>query len=95
MAVLHLIDRKGLREQSSTFYGEMKNAAAALKALKKRKARGSKENDHEADDEQSDKVPEADKVEETESQDIFKDAKAKWCGARLRGPKTLKTSHFQ
>ena len=81
MAVLHLIDRKGLREQSSTFYGEMKNATAALKALKKRKARESKENDREADDEQSDEVSEADKLEESQSQDIFKDAKAKYVKA--------------
>jgi hypothetical protein len=81
VAVLHLIDCKGLREQSSMFYGEMKNAAAALKALKKRKARESMENDSEADDEQSDEVSEADKVEEIQSQDIFKDAKAKYAKA--------------
>jgi hypothetical protein len=81
VAVLHLIDCKGLREQSSTFYGEMKNAAAALKALKTRKARESKENDREADEEPSDEASEADKVEETQSQDIFKDAKAKYVKA--------------
>ncbi len=65
VAVLHLIDRKGLREQTTKFYWEMKNATAALKALKKRIARVSKEKDHEADEEQSDEMSEADKVEET------------------------------
>jgi hypothetical protein len=35
MAVLGLIDRKGLREQSTTFYGEMKNANTAILALKR------------------------------------------------------------
>ncbi len=39
VAVLGLIDRKGLREQSTTFYEEMKNANTALIALK-RKALG-------------------------------------------------------
>jgi hypothetical protein len=61
MAVLGLIDRKGLRDQSMTFYGEMKNANAALLALK-RKARESKKDksprkDQEADDEQSEASP--------------------------------------
>ena len=60
----------------------MKNATAAIKALKKRKqARASKENDSEADEEQSEGVSEADKVEETQSQDIFKEAKAKYVKA--------------
>jgi hypothetical protein len=35
VAVLGLIDHKGLQEQSTTFYGEMKNANAALLALKR------------------------------------------------------------
>jgi hypothetical protein len=81
VAVLGLIDRKGLREQTTKFYGEMKNATAALKALKKRIARASKENDHEADEEQSVEMSEADKVEETQSQEIFKDSKAKYAKA--------------
>jgi hypothetical protein len=34
VAVLGLIDRKGLQEQTTTFYGEMKNATTALKALR-------------------------------------------------------------
>ncbi len=42
VAVLGLIDRKGLREQTTKFYGEMKNATVALKALKKCIARASK-----------------------------------------------------
>ena len=79
MAVLHLIDRKGLREQSSTSYGEMRNATAALKALKKRNAPESKDG---ADDEQSEEeLSEADKVELTQSQGIFKEAKAKYMKA--------------
>ncbi len=81
VAVLGLIDRKGLREQTTKFYGEMKNATAALKALKKRIARASKEKDQEADEEQSVEMSEADKVEETQSQDIFKDSKAKYVKA--------------
>ena len=67
VAVLHLIDRKGLREQSSKFYGEMRNATAALKALKKRKDPKSTDG---ADDEASEEESEADKVEQAQSQDI-------------------------
>ncbi len=33
VAVLGLIDRKGLRDQSTTFYREMRNTNAALLAL--------------------------------------------------------------
>ena len=67
VAVLGLIDRKGLREQSMMFYGEMKNVNAALLALK-RKARVCKKDkspqkDQEADNEQSDESPQADKVQ--------------------------------
>jgi hypothetical protein len=79
VAVLGLIDRKGLREQSTTFYGEMKNASAALLALK-RKARESKKDrspqkDHEADEERSNEAPEADAIEKKQSQDILNNAK--------------------
>ena len=77
VAVLHLIDRKGLREQSKTFYGEMRNATAALQALKKRIA----ESKDEANDEASEEESEADKVEQTQSQDIFKEAKSKYVKA--------------
>ena len=79
VAVLHLIERKGLREQTKTFYGEMRNATAALQALQKRKALESKDG---ADDEQSkEELSEADKVELTQSQGIFKDAKSKYVKA--------------
>jgi hypothetical protein len=79
VAVLHLIERKGLREQTKTFYGEMRNATAALQALQKRKALESKDG---ADDEQSEEeLSEADKVELTQSQGIFKDSKSKYVKA--------------
>ncbi len=67
VAVLHLIDRKGLREQSSTFYGEMRNANAALK--RKAKAASKEKDQSEADEEQSDEATEAEEV--TEEADKF------------------------
>jgi hypothetical protein len=89
VAVLHLIDHKGLREQSSTFYGEMRNANAALKALKRKAKTASKEKDQsEADEEQSDEATEAedvteeaDKFEKTQSLEILKTAKLQYAKA--------------
>jgi hypothetical protein len=49
--------------------------------LRKRIAHVSKEKDQEADEEQSVGMSEMDKVEETQSQEIFKDAKAKYVKA--------------
>ena len=85
VAVLGLIDRKGLREQSMTFYGEMKNANAALLAPK-RKARESKKDkspqkDQKADDEQSEESPQADVVEKNQSLEILKNAKKQYAAA--------------
>ncbi len=68
VAVLGLIDRKGLREQSTAFYGEIKNANTAILALK-RKALASKDKcppkDQEADEEQFNEAPEADAIEKS------------------------------
>jgi len=85
VAVLGLIDRKGLREQSTTFYGEMRNANTALIALK-RKARESKKDkspqkDHKADEEQSNEAPEADAIEKKQSLEILKNAKKQYAAA--------------
>jgi hypothetical protein len=85
VAVLDLIDRKRFQEQSTTFYGEMKNANAALLALKC-KARESKKDksprkDQEADDEQSDESPQANVVEKNQFLEILKNAKKHYAAA--------------
>ena len=78
-----------LQELSSTFYGEMRNANAALKALKRKAKAVSKEKDQsEADEEQSDEATEAEEVteeadefEKTQSLEILKTAKLQYAKA--------------
>ena len=70
VAVLGLIDRKGLREQSNTFYGERGDEKHKCGNISlKRKALASKDKcppkDQEADEEQSNEAPEADAIEKS------------------------------
>ena len=71
VAVLGLIDHKGLREQSTTSYGEMRNATAAILALKRKALESKKDKspkkDQKADDEQTDEDPQGDVLEKDQS----------------------------
>ncbi len=80
VAVLGLIDRKGLWELSTRLIGEMKNANAALAALK-RKSIGPKDKSSKKDQQADDEAPVADVVEKNQSLEILKTAKMQYTEA--------------